>query len=571
MVVILSWQSVANLGTTGPSAAAVDNQGRIYALGGDGPTGTLQRFDPNTGQWTTLTSMPTARRLAGAATDSLGRIYAIAGQRQFEATGVVERYDPATGQWTTLPSIVARNGVAVASDLVGRIYAFGGFTSPSTFNTAQRFDPGTSEWTTLANLPVALSGHCGASDNLGRIYSIGGTDTAGTARAFYRYDPATGLWTDLGDLPSDRNNAAAVSDAQGRIYVLGGSSSGKLVDRYDPATSTWESASPMAFNHSTFGAARGLDGRLYAIGGSSSNVAERASFNAPPDAPTLTTMAAGGTVDRAAVNRASHTFSDPNPGDSQSAFDLRYRLVGAPTWTTVAAPTPNPFYDFAAGTFAAGDYERQVRTYDSLGVVGPWSASGFFSAADVPDGPSITYPVNGQFVELEETLTWSTADQDAYQVRRVADDAGEPDPGVVYFDTGEVASTTARSLPLTFTVNDRIEHVQLRVKNDGLFSPWTSVSVEVSFAPPPTPLLAFEAEPDTASLVLTITNPEPAGDEPAAAYNDVYIDDGNGEERKATLLPTNTTWRYWTPRSGRDYAGSVRVEAVATNGTTAST
>lgn len=55
------------------------------------------------------------------------------------------------------------------------------------------------------------------------------------------------------------------------------------------------------------------------------------------------------------------------------------------------------------------------------------------------------------------------------------------------------------------------------------------------------------------------------------SYNDIYVNDGDGEERKATFLPTNQPWRYWTPRAGVDYSGGVRVVAVGSNGTTSST
>lgn len=292
--------------------------------------------------------------------------------------------------------------------------------------------------------------------------------------------------------------------------------------------------------------------------------------NSQPYAPTLRGPVGGVVLNRAASNRLSWTFSDPDFGDSQSKADLRYRITGATDWTTVTVASPSAYWDAVGGTFTAGDYEWQVRTYDALGEVGPYSSSEFFTAADAPAGPTITYPVNGQFVELNETLVWSSADQDAYQVRRLGDDGGVPDEAVVYFDTGEVTDTTTRSLPLTFTVNARTEHVQVRVKNDGLFSPWVSVSVDVSYTPPPVPMLTFVLEPDTASLLVTITNPAPEVDQPDAIYNDVYIDDGDGFERKATALPTNSTWRYWTPKGGHDYAGSVYVVAVAANATTAS-
>lgn len=292
--------------------------------------------------------------------------------------------------------------------------------------------------------------------------------------------------------------------------------------------------------------------------------------NVAPTAPTLTSMASGGNIDRANTNRASHAFSDPNPGDSQSGFDLRVRLVGAPTWTTIHQDVPNQFYDFPGGYFAVGDYERQVRTYDALGAVGPYSSSGFFTATDAPTGPTITSPLNGSSVPAVEELVWSVSNQDAYQWRRLADDAGSPDTATVYEDSGEITSSATRAAALAFPVNDRPEHLQLRVKYDGLWSPWSSVAVEVSYTPPPTPVVTISADATTASLLIQITNPIPGEGEPDTMFNEVYVDDGSGEERRVTALSTSTPWRYWTPVSGRDYANSIRVVAVAANGTTSS-
>lgn len=297
-------------------------------------------------------------------------------------------------------------------------------------------------------------------------------------------------------------------------------------------------------------------------------------LNYPPNAPTLTSMADGGTINRGITQRASHLFSDPVPSDSQSKFDLRYRLVGAPSWTTVTQTTPNQFYDFPAGSFAAGDYERQVRTYDSVGVVGPYSSSGFFTAVDAPAGPTITDPVNAETIILvTNAFTWSAPDQDAYQVRKVADDTltpGTPDTSTVYYDSGEVIDTTTRTVQLDFPVNGRTEHLQVRVKFADLWSEWATIVVDVDYSPPPTPTVDLSTDLATGSLLVTITNPAPVGEDPAASYNDVYVDDGNGEERRATAVPPNTSWRYWLPVSGRDYSTAIRVVAVAASGATAS-
>jgi hypothetical protein len=290
--------------------------------------------------------------------------------------------------------------------------------------------------------------------------------------------------------------------------------------------------------------------------------------NVAPNAPIITAPADGATIDRNITQRFDWDFSDPDAGDSQSKYDLRYRVSGTSTWTTITGTTPNTYHDFAAGTFTAGDYEWQVRTYDAQGVVGPYSGSSFFTAGDAPPEPTITAPVSGGTVSETELVEWSTPDQDSYQLRRVADNAGTADTSTVYYDTGEVVSATARSRSVTFETNNRYEHIQVRIKDGGLWSSWASIRVQVSYTPPPAPVVSLLADDDAGALIVTITNPEPGVDEPAVNYNDVYVNDGAGEQRLATLVPPNSSWTFWLPKAGREYDGNVRVVSVADNGIT---
>lgn len=230
------------------------------------------------------------------------------------------------------------------------------------------------------------------------------------------------------------------------------------------------------------------------------------SLNVAPNAPTLSSPVGGQVVDLAITQRASWVFSDPDAGDSQSAFDLQYRVVGAGSWTTVSSTTPNNYYDFAPSIFTAGNYEWQVRTYDALGVVGPYSASSFFTAANAPALPTITTPTSGATVSAAVSFTWSAPSQTDFQVRKVADLAGSPDTGTIYYDSGDMVDAVARVLTLAFSVNGRYEHLQVRVKYAGLWSSWASVRVLASYTPPLTPTLVATPSDATGSIVIAITN-----------------------------------------------------------------
>lgn len=292
-------------------------------------------------------------------------------------------------------------------------------------------------------------------------------------------------------------------------------------------------------------------------------------LNTAPNAPTITTLTGGEIVDRANTNRADWDFSDPDPGDSQSKYDLRYKLVGAGSWTDLTATTPNTFHDFAGGALAAGDYEWQVRTYDAAGVVGPYSASSFFTAADAPNPPTITNPLNGGTISAEnELVEWSAPDQDSYQLRKVADAAGSPDTGTIYLDTGEVPTSGARSRSVAFPTNLRYEHVQMRIKDNGLWSSWASVRVHVSYDPPAEPTLTVSTLDQPGAIVVTPAHPAPTGDEPDVTSVDLYRrvvgDTGDGTRLAAGNAPT-APFADWAVAAGVAY--EYRVQALGDNGT----
>ena len=277
--------------------------------------------------------------------------------------------------------------------------------------------------------------------------------------------------------------------------------------------------------------------------------------NNAPNAPTPTYPVSNVSLDRNVTQRFSWTFSDPDAGDTQSKYDIRYRPVGVTTWTgPFTGTTAFAFHDSGAGTFTDGQWEWQVRTYDSVGSPSPFSASGFFTAATVPAGPTITAPTNGSTLSsAAATLVWSSPTQDAYQVRKVADNAGVADTATTYFDTGTVESSIVRSHALTFPANTRYEHLQVRVRTTGLWSAWASTRVLVSYTPPTTPSLTVIPVAATGSIDVTL----------ASSVNRVNAESSSFEGG------TNGGWSNATNSAVRAFSGTKSV--TLTNGATAIT
>jgi hypothetical protein len=245
-------------------------------------------------------------------------------------------------------------------------------------------------------------------------------------------------------------------------------------------------------------------------------------LNQPPNAPIVSDQ---GPFNRATTNRVSWQFSDPDSGDSQSAAEFSYRPVGDAFWTTIEIGNPNQFWDAPAGTFTADLYEAQVRTADQSGVWGPWSTSFWITAADAPGGPTWLDPTNGQTIPTSSyTFTVSAPNVDASEFRIVADDgAGNPDEATILHGPFTITSGNLRSYTVNGLVNHVPLHPQWRTKDNGLYSPWATIRVDVSYTPPPAPSLLAVEDNAAASVGIQITNPTPGTGEPAVSYNHLFV------------------------------------------------
>jgi N-acetylneuraminic acid mutarotase len=147
-----TWQAVAPLPSpqAGTPGAATGLDGKIYLMGGvDGvdTVDSVEVYDPEVDTWCTRAPLPTARRFLGGTTGPDGTIYAVGGTccgLNFPGTGnmldTVETYDPNADNWTSIVSMfTARGAVGVAGGLDGRIYAIGGFNGKTILNTAEVF------------------------------------------------------------------------------------------------------------------------------------------------------------------------------------------------------------------------------------------------------------------------------------------------------------------------------------------------------------------------------------------------------------------------------------------------
>ena len=205
----------------GFGTAAANN--KIYIIGGsdNGCTDKVEEYDPNVDSCTYKASINTAR-YGLAAIEMNGKIYAVGGVNENGFLGTVEEYDPSTNQWTYKKDMpTARAGLALTA-YNGLIYAIGGHNGDGQYlNTVEVFNPTANTWTAItSNLPAAGTGFSvGVMD--GRIYVIGGWN-GDYIKDIAEYNIGTGGWRMWEGLKTPRTGTGAVA-AGNMIYVIGGS------------------------------------------------------------------------------------------------------------------------------------------------------------------------------------------------------------------------------------------------------------------------------------------------------------------------------------------------------------
>lgn len=141
-----------------------------------------------------------------------------------------------------------------------------------------------------------------------------------------------------------------------------------------------------------------------------------------PLAPTGLTPVSGLAFNRTQVQRLSWTNRFVDAGDSQQRFEIRYRPVGSATWTTlISSAVANAYYDAPAYTFDPGIYEWQVRTFNSVGISGPFSVSSQF-VVGTPNAPIADVTQDSVPVGAKATVMWPYSDpeglpQTKFQIR----------------------------------------------------------------------------------------------------------------------------------------------------------
>jgi DNA-binding CsgD family transcriptional regulator len=233
---------------------------------------TAQAVTGSLPRWQTKSPMPTGRFGLGVVVYD-GQIYAIAGETEKGVTAVVERYNPETDDWGTLQSKPTAVKDVSAAVVGGKIYVPGGALADGKVSgNLEIYNPADDSWQSGKPLPVPLSGYALASYE-GNLYVFGGWDGKQIVSSVYVYNPDLDLWRERTPMPTARVYAGAAI-AIGKIYVMGGEDGGKSLsvnevyqpDLDDGTVQPWSQATVMPEPRSMMGVA-GVADIIHVIGG----------------------------------------------------------------------------------------------------------------------------------------------------------------------------------------------------------------------------------------------------------------------------------------------------------------
>jgi hypothetical protein len=295
--------------------------GELYVAGGhnntSGAVADLERYDPATDSWSTLTPMPSARYQGSVAV--LGADIYVIGGWDFPAstlpTSTLQIYDTLTDTWSTGPSLPTLSGGGGAGVINGKIYVH---TPENGFAGLQElfhvFDPAGGAWSPMASLPTSHAvGAVGVVND--RLYFATGLDDPGVHALLREYDPGTNTWNTLTAGSTPRADGAG-GVLGGHLLVAGGADSSSTVlnlfEAYDVANDTWSTLPTMPVS---LAGARGavIDKTLYVVGGVNAGVA----------------------------SAGLHAFVIPEPGSATLlCAAVAYLVIAAHGWRNTTAPKP---------------------------------------------------------------------------------------------------------------------------------------------------------------------------------------------------------------------------------------
>lgn len=246
-----NWSIIRDMPSARADFAAVELEGKIYAIGGMNASGdavgTVEVFDPETQYWSQAASLNTPRYGLEAQVVN-GKIYAVGGESGYSLYDTVEEYDPLTDTWTEKQGMLKNRSNFGLQAVDGKLYAMGGYDDAISVNKSvvkpmEQYDAEKNEWRIIGDMPTPRYGFSTAA--LGEaIYTVSGVDEADELSPNVEvYHTDTNSWSREEDVSVPRCNAGQAV-AGDNLYIIGGNdmySDVELVEAYDSQAKAWSS------------------------------------------------------------------------------------------------------------------------------------------------------------------------------------------------------------------------------------------------------------------------------------------------------------------------------------------
>ena len=165
---------------------AITKDDYIYIFGGyrqwteSGWLASTEKYNPQTGSWTYVASMNQARTHPAVAMDQQGRIYACGGEKWGGSLSTVERYNPSLDKWEYVSSLPEPMGNPAGFTLNGEIYVVGGWQSlrGKYTDACYIYSPGTNTWRRGPRMYEEVGINGAVVGLSGKVYLIGGEGPA---------------------------------------------------------------------------------------------------------------------------------------------------------------------------------------------------------------------------------------------------------------------------------------------------------------------------------------------------------------------------------------------------------
>jgi hypothetical protein len=393
-----------------------------------------------------------------------------------------------------------------------------------------------------------------------------GCDATHPTTDYIRFSKSTDLganWSAMQKLVPGKN-ASLTADKNGKLYITYEDPADGQIKRIESTDNGDSWSSPYTVDTGTnpsmmfdYTFTNPFVAWVYMSG--SSVKFEKLVLNQPPNAPILDTKSNFDATDNAVF---SWTYSDPDPSDSQSAYQLE--IIDVATGTTVydtgKVASTTSSHTLPAETLTNNkQYQWRVKTWDNIDTEGAWSDYATFYTSAKPS-VTITNLTEGQTIITSSlTVQWSMSDpesegQSAYQIKLT--DMSD----TVLYDTGKVIDSVSRSRTLGYELEN---HTDYKVK----ISVWDGrdvkseeqvISIHVSFTPPAEPNVTTTSNSQNASITINIEHPTPVDPQPTVIYSDVFRRKQGESNWMRIATGVQNSFTDYTPASGIVYEYKVR-------------